>query len=78
MIDTPEQIRAIRETLSDPEKRAALGIVEIKDRFAVPSATHYRDINMTVRLENGHLAEIQINQRTCWRQASSRMMRMKK
>ena len=63
VIDTPEQIRAIRETLADPEKRAALGIVEAKDRFAVPSGTHYRDINMTVRLENGHLAEIQINQR---------------
>jgi len=63
VIDTPEQIRSIREVLADPEKRAALGIVETKDRFAVPSATHYRDINMTVRLENGHLAEIQINQR---------------
>jgi hypothetical protein len=63
VIDTPEQIHAIRETLADPEKRAALGTVEVKDRFAVPSGTHYRDINMTVRLENGHLAEVQINQR---------------
>lgn len=63
VIDTPEQIRAIREALAEPEKRTALGIVKVKDRFAVPSGTHYRDINMTVRLENGHLAEIQINQR---------------
>ena len=37
VIDTPEQIRAIREVLADPEKRAALGIVEAKDRFAVSS-----------------------------------------
>lgn len=63
VIDTPEQIMAIRQILADENSRKELGIVNVKDRFAVPSDTHYRDINLTVQLPNGHLAEIQINQR---------------
>lgn len=62
VIDTPDQIRAIREFLK-PENLKTLGIEYVKDRFAKPSDTHYRDINLNVRLENGHIAEIQINQR---------------
>ncbi len=63
VIDTPEQIMAIRQILADENSRKEMGIVNVKDRFAVPSDTHYRDINLTVQLPNGHLAEIQINQR---------------
>ncbi len=63
VIDTADQVRAIREVLADPELRESLGIEYAKDRFAKPSDTHYRDINLSVRLPNGHVAEIQINQR---------------
>lgn len=61
VVETPEQINAIREFLAN--NADDLGIKSIKDRFAKPSDTHYRDINLTVELENGHMAEIQINQR---------------
>jgi len=61
VVDTPDQIRAVREYLQAHAKE--MGIEVIKDRFAVPSETHYRDINIKVRLPNGHVAEIQINQR---------------
>jgi len=63
VIDTADQVRAIREVLADPDTRAALGIEYVKDRFAEPSGSHYRDINIAIRLPDGHLAEIQINQR---------------
>lgn len=63
VIDNADQVRAIRMLLSDDKQRAELGIEHAHDRFANPSSTHYRDINMSVRLPNGHVAEIQINQR---------------
>lgn len=63
VIDNADQVRAVREILSDEALRQELGIEYAKDRFAVPSATHYRDINMSIRLPNGHIAEVQINQR---------------
>ncbi len=61
IVETPEQIEAIRTFLTN--NADDLGIVNVKDRFARPSGTHYRDINLSVQLENGHIAEIQINQR---------------
>lgn len=63
VIDSADQVRAVREILADDTLRRELGIEYAKDRFANPSATHYRDINMSIRLPNGHIAEIQINQR---------------
>jgi len=63
IIDNAGQVRAIREILADDELRKELGIEYAKDRFAKPSDTHYRDINMSIRLPNGHIAEIQVNQR---------------
>ncbi len=61
VVDTPEQIQAVQKFLS--ENAEELGIRNVKDRFAKPSGTHYRDMNLSVELENGHIAEIQINQR---------------
>lgn len=61
VVDTPEQIRAVQQFLTDNAEE--LGIKNVKDRFAKPSGTHYRDMNLSVELENGHIAEIQINQR---------------
>ncbi len=61
VVDTPEQVDAVRRFLQAHAKE--LGIVSFKDRFAKPSDTHYRDINMSIQLENGHIAEIQINQK---------------
>ncbi len=61
IVETPEQIEAIRTFLTNNADE--LGITNVKDRFAKPSGTHYRDINLSVQLENGHIAEIQINQR---------------
>lgn len=61
VVDTPEQVQTVRRFLA--ENAEALGIKNIKDRFAKPSGTHYRDINLSVELENGHIAEIQINQK---------------
>ncbi|MBP7759726.1 MAG: hypothetical protein KA099_04105 [Alphaproteobacteria bacterium] len=61
VVDTPEQVQAVRKYLQ--AHASELGIVSFKDRFAKPSDTHYRDINMSIQLENGHIAEIQINQK---------------
>lgn len=61
VVDSPEQIEAIRTYLA--QNREALGIETMKDRFANPSDTHYRDINIKMRLPNGHIAELQINHR---------------
>jgi len=61
VVDTPEQVDAIRNYLA--QNRAALGIEEMKDRFANPSGTNFRDINMSMRLPNGHVVELRIEQR---------------
>jgi hypothetical protein len=63
VIENADQVRAIRTILADDNLRSELGIEFALDRFANPSATHYRDINMRIRLPNGHIAEIQVNQR---------------
>jgi hypothetical protein len=61
IVDTPEQIEAIRLYMIAHAGR--LDIRKIEDRFAVPTDTHYRDINIRICLPGGHVAEIQINQR---------------
>lgn len=60
VVDTPEQISAIRDYLD--HNASALGIEKSKDRFAVPSETHFRDINMKARMPNGHVVELRIEQ----------------
>ena len=63
VFDTPEQLAVIRSLLNDKKARDDLGIEYSKDRFSDPNENFYRDINMTVKLPNGHYSEIQINQR---------------
>lgn len=59
VVDTPEQITAIKQAILEE-----LDVDSIKDKFAHPTATTgYRDINTKIGLENGHIAEIQIQQR---------------
>jgi len=60
IVDTAEQIEAIREFIKNSQH---IGILTVKDRFANPSDTHFRDINMKVRLINGHVAELRVEQR---------------
>jgi hypothetical protein len=58
VVDTPEQITAI--------KQAMLGEFDVdtmNDKYLVPTETGYRDLNTKIGLENGHIAEIQVQQR---------------
>lgn len=61
VVDSPEQIEAIRTYLA--QNSESLGIEGMKDRFASPSDTHFRDINMKIRLPNGHVAELRVEHR---------------
>jgi len=59
VVDTPEQITVIKQAILEE-----LDVDFMKDKFANPVATTgYRDINTKIGLENGHIAEIQIQQR---------------
>lgn len=59
VVDTPEQIMAIKQAILEE-----LDVDSIKDKFAHPTGTSgYRDINAKIELENGHIGEIQIQQR---------------
>lgn len=40
-----------------------LDVVEVKDRFSKPTEAGYRDMNLSVRLPSGHVAELQVNVR---------------
>lgn len=60
VVDRVEQVRAIRDYLES--HRDELHVQACKDRFAKPSDSHYRDINVKIQLFNGHVCEIQINQ----------------
>ncbi|MFD6065609.1 WXG100-like domain-containing protein [Amycolatopsis lurida] len=42
-------------------KRDDLKIVKFEDRFANPQASGYRDLQMNVRLPNGHVAELRLH-----------------
>ncbi len=59
VVDTPEQITVIKQAILEE-----LDVDSMKDKFAHPATTTgYRDINTKIGLENGHIAEIQIQQR---------------
>lgn len=59
--DTPEQIQTIREYIA--EHSDEIGIKEMKDRFAKPSETGFRDINAKIGLTNGVSAEFRVEHR---------------
>lgn len=61
VVDTPEQVEALRAYIDT--HRESLGVETMKDRFANPSDTHFRDINMKLRLPNGHVAELRVEHR---------------
>jgi len=61
IVDTVEQIEALRKYLDD--NKEVLGIEKWKDRFAEPSDTGFRDINMNIRLPNGHVIEFRVEHR---------------
>lgn len=61
VVENADQVEALRNYLN--ENAQALGIEKTKDRFAKPSNTGFRDINMKVRLPNGHVAELRIEHR---------------
>lgn len=59
VVETSEQILAIKQALTDHLK-----IDGMNDKYKKPSSsTGYRDINTKIALENGHIAEIQVQQR---------------
>ncbi|WP_330183378.1 hypothetical protein OHB26_06845 [Nocardia sp. NBC_01503] len=49
--------RALEMIENDPRIR----IVEFEDRFDQPQASGYRDLQMKVQLENGHIAELRLH-----------------
>ena len=59
--DTPEQIQTIREYIS--EHSDEIGIEKMKDRFAKPSDTGFRDINAKIGLADGVSAEFRVEHR---------------
>jgi len=61
VIDTIEQIEALRIYLQ--ENKEAFGIEKYDDRFAEPGNTGFRDINMNMRLPNGHVIEFRVEHR---------------
>lgn len=59
VVDTPEQIAALKQALLEE-----MDIDSMKDKYEDPSIkTGYRDLNTKVALKNGHISEIQIQQR---------------
>ncbi|MCB1937410.1 MAG: hypothetical protein KDF59_15890 [Nitrosomonas sp.] len=62
VVDTPEQIVAIKQAILEE-----LDVDSMKDKYLVPTETGYRDLNTKVALENGHIAEIQVQQRDMMR-----------
>ncbi|PTN12502.1 RelA/SpoT domain-containing protein [Nitrosomonas aestuarii] len=63
VVDKPEQIVAIKQAILEE-----LDVDSLKDKYAEPSSTTgYRDLNTKIALENGHIAEIQVQQRDMMR-----------
>jgi len=69
LVDTVEQIEILRNYLQDNAEK--LGIQEYKDRFAKPSDTGFRDINMKMRLDNGHVIEFRVEHRAMMKAAEA-------
>lgn len=61
VIDKPEQVETLRQYFK--EQREGFKVEVLKDRFAKPSDTNFRDINMQVRLGNGHVVEMRVEQK---------------
>jgi len=61
IIDTAEQIEVLRTYFQ--ENAEDLGVESLKDRFTDPSDTGFRDINMKMRLPNGHVIEFRVEHR---------------
>lgn len=59
--DTPEQIQTIREYIAEHSNE--IGIEKMKDRFAKPSDTGFRDINAKIGLSDGVSAEFRVEHR---------------
>ena|GEM_PF-4518872 len=56
VFDTEENLIAAYEKLKDDPR-----VIRVKDKWNNPDDTGYRDINMNVRLSNGHIAEVQLH-----------------
>lgn len=67
IVQTPAQIKALSEYFT--ENAESLGIEKRKNRFEVPSDTHFRDVNMSLRMKNGHVVELRIEQENMVRAA---------
>lgn len=61
IVKTPEQVELLRSELQ--ARHQEMSIETFKDNFAEPLSTHFRAINMKIRMPNGHLAEFRIDQR---------------
>lgn len=59
LTDSPESARQLLEKL-----RKQLDVVDVKDKFTKPTIAGYRDMNIVVKMPNGHLTELQINVRS--------------
>lgn len=59
VIDKPEQVEALRDYFQQ-QQRSGFKVEVMKDRFAVPSDTNFRDLNMQARLSNGHVVEFRV------------------
>lgn len=58
IVRSPAQVKALSDYFA--ENATSLGIEKSKNRFEVPSDTHFRDVNMAVRMPNGHVVELRI------------------
>jgi hypothetical protein len=61
IVDTPEQAQLLQQYIIENQEQLRLN--RMKPRFAEPSNTNYRDVLTNVRLENGHVAELRIENR---------------
>lgn len=60
LVETPEQISIIRNEIATLKQ--SMGVERFKDFYAEPLSTHFRALNLQVRLPNGHVAEFRIDQ----------------
>jgi hypothetical protein len=56
-----ERVADLYRTLDQLHNDPSVRIVEFEDRIANPKPSGYRDLQMSVRLENGHVAELRLH-----------------
>ena len=56
-----ERVADLYRTLDQLRQDPGVTIVEFSDRIADPKPSGYRDLQMSVRLENGHVAELRLH-----------------